>query len=1044
MVLLNLAGNTCATPEIHKNHKGYKLMKPTTSLSMKLLPSLIATVIATGAHAQNDAIEEIFVSGVRSAQEKAIDIKRNSAEVVDSISSEDIGKLPDSTISDSLQRITGVQIARSAGQGGLVSIRGSREVLSTLNGELFLTAENILNSQANYTDVPAALISGANVSKSSRAKQLEGGIGGSIDLLTRRSLTLDEGFSASVRVQGSHGSITEETDPEISGLLGINWNDQTAMSVGFSYADQTLSDNAVYSRAGEERTAESWGCDCDLDGDGAKDTDSLMMMAWNGPQLYNRFAERERLGLTYNFNSQLSDALELNIDMFYNTMDERASGNILNVGSEGINYNRANITQLHGVKSTGDTGLYTNTYATGFTANMYGGVRAGVDSDYVDTSAFNNSIELKYDNGGAFTGSVRLVSSRADREQSNLDLAQSAQSPGGNDGLVYNIGGDTRVVNPGWIEDYYPVTFTTNKDNVNVTFDETLANRLAQKESWYVHSAWLEGETHKSNLDVLRFDGNFKLADEGITSIDFGMRRADRDMSRNTYHYFMDTGLVAYEPNTMTPYNMLVKYHEAGYVPNVTSGGQFANYLVEVSDGVYDTVGNLNIEPVRGINFDEAYVGGYVHMVNDMGAVVDNYNLSIPMVDVSRIGNHKSFMDNLYDTDHVRKQRPDASYSVAETRESFYISANFESSLTDLITLTGNAGVRHVTTDITVERNITDGTLVPDVFAGADPNHTLYQDQGDEFLTVSHSHFLPSVNANFLFGDSFKVKLSYDERTSLQSLNNFGEASSTTYSSFQTDPDTGATYQAIQEVKRGGNPYLDPWSAKVYNLATEYYPSDNALLGLTFFYMDIGGFVDTRSTSAALPDSDGVVRNGATVQELVNGENATVEGVEFTYQQSFDFLPGFLANTGLTFNYTYSPSTKKGWEFAADGEDVPFNETAKNQSNMVIWYNDDRFEFRVAANYLGKRYDGQLSSWTTDPLATDNDTKILGGLDRWEDETLYVDLNSTYHVNDAVDINLNVQNLTEEGSYKYIHWSDFRSEYHAYERRITLGVNAKF
>lgn len=1018
-------------------------MKRLTSFSLKLLPSLITAIIATGAHAQDD-VEEVIVSGVRGAQEKAIDIKRNSAEVVDSISAEDIGKLPDSTISDSLQRVTGIQIARSAGQGGLVSIRGSREVLSTLNGELFLTAENILNSQANYTDVPSALISGANVSKSSSAKQLEGGIGGSIDLLTRRSLTLDEGFSGSARAQASNGSITEETDPELSGLIGFNWNDQTAMSLGFSYADQTLSDNSVYTRAGEDRTAETWGCDCDLDGDGQKNTDSLIMMAWNGPQLYNRIAERERLGLTYNLNSQLSDAIELNVDMFYNDMDEKASGNILNVSSEGINWNRGNFTQLHGVKSTGDTGLYTNTYATGFSANMYGGLRAGVDSDYVDTSAFNNSAELKFDNGGAFTGSVKLVSSRAHREQSNLDLAQSAASPGGNDGLVYNVNGDKRVVNPGWIEDYYPVTFLAGDDAVNVSFDPAFADRLAQKESWYFHSAWLEGETHESNLDVLRFDGNYKLADEGITSIDFGIRRADRDVSRDTYHYFMDTGLVAYEPDSMTPYNMLVKYHEAGYVPNVTAGGKFANYLVQVSPGVYDTVDNLNIEPVRGVNLDEAYVAKYLHMVNNMGNVVKGYNLNLPMVDVSKIGNHKSFLDGLYDTDHVRKQRPDASYKVLESRESFYFSANFEDSLTDSITVSGNAGVRHITTDITVERNITDGTLVPDVFAGADPNHTLYEDKGDEFLTVSHSHFLPNINVNFSFGDSYKLKASYDERTSLQALNNFGEASSTTYSSFQTDETTGAKYQAIQEVKRGGNPYLKPWSAKVYNFAGEYYPADNALLGLTFFYMDIGGFVDTKSTHAALPDSDGVVRNGATIQELVNGKNATVEGVEFSYQQSFDFLPGLLANTGITLNYTYSPSTKEGWEFAADGNEVPFNATAKDQSNLVLWYNDDHFEFRVAANYLGKRYDGQLASWTTDPLATNNEEKILGGLDRWEDESLYVDLTSTYHVNESVDINLNVQNLTEEGAYKYIHWSDFRSEYHAYERRITLGVNAKF
>lgn len=157
--------------------------------------------------------DEVVVTGVRAAQERAINIKRNSAAVVDSISAEDIGKLPDTTISDSLQRVTGVQINRSAGQGGIISIRGSGEVLTTMNGELFLTAENILDSKANYQDVPSSLITGSNVYKSMSAKQLEGGIGGSVDLLARKSLTLDGGLNTSARVQASTGSITKTTVP---------------------------------------------------------------------------------------------------------------------------------------------------------------------------------------------------------------------------------------------------------------------------------------------------------------------------------------------------------------------------------------------------------------------------------------------------------------------------------------------------------------------------------------------------------------------------------------------------------------------------------------------------------------------------------------------------------------------------------------------------------------------------------------------------------------------------------------------------------------
>lgn len=1021
-------------------------MRHIPHVSRTLLSTIIAACAATGAYAQNDeAVEEVLVSGVRSAQEKAIDIKRNSAEIVDSISAEDIGKLPDSTIADSLQRVTGIQIQRSAGQGALVSIRGSREVLSTLNGELFLTAENILNSQADYRDVPSALISGSNVSKSMNAKQLEGGIGGTVDLLTRRALTLDEGLSSSVRLQASEGSITKKTDPELSGLLGYNWNDQAAMSLAFSYADQTVSDNTVQTKAADNAQDESWGCNCDANADGDKSDRYLIMSNWDGPRLYKNDTERERLGLAYNFNAQLNDSFELNVDSFYNTMDEVAAGNYLMLSDEAVDYDRARITELYGITPVNQEDMFAQFYTTGWKKQIDGSLRGGVNSDYRDTSASNNNLELKYDGGGAFTGSLRYVTSKAKRDTSNLILAQKADSPGGADGLAYNIAGDKRVVNPGFIDDRYDVTFNAHSTDVSVGFDPTLASRLADPAAWYFHSGWLEGEHQEVSLDVLRADGSFKFEDQGITSIDFGVRFSDREASRSQVHYFMPTGVNAYNPATGDEYEMLVKYHEAGYTPYFVPQGAIWDYRIQTgAEQNPATDPRITFEPVRGVNLDDSHVLPYLRQVTDFGAGVKGMDVSIPMINVGKVGDHVGFMDRLYDTTHVMRERPHRSYHIEEARESFYISANFSNDLSDSLTLSGNVGVRRVTDTITVTRNLIDtAQMDPDVISGRDANHTNFVDLGDVSTVVSHSHFLPSLNATLAIEDSYKVRFSYDERTSLQPLNNFGEGTDVSYGSQIELPD-GSRYQPIGSVKEGGNPYLNPWSASVYNLGFEWYPADNALLGMTLFYMDIGGFTDTETKNAPLADSDGVVRNGATIERLINGKNATVEGAEFSYQQSFDFLPGFLANTGITWNYTYSPSEKEGQKLQFDGSEIPFNSTAKNQSNLVLWYNDDRFEFRVAANYLGKKYDGQATPWTVDPLKGDPEEGLVGGLDRWEDETVYIDLSSTYHINEQVNLSLNVQNLTEEDSIKYLHWEQFRSEYYSFERRITLGLNAKF
>ena len=134
-----------------------------------MLSSTIAVALTTGfAHnvvaeeqsAAEAEMEVIQVKGIRASTVKAINTKRFALSQVDGIASEDIGKLPDVTISDSLQRITGVQVERAAGESGPVQIRGMSQVDTTLNGEVFLSATTIDSSGADFGDLPSQLFSG--------------------------------------------------------------------------------------------------------------------------------------------------------------------------------------------------------------------------------------------------------------------------------------------------------------------------------------------------------------------------------------------------------------------------------------------------------------------------------------------------------------------------------------------------------------------------------------------------------------------------------------------------------------------------------------------------------------------------------------------------------------------------------------------------------------------------------------------------------------------------------------------------------------------
>jgi iron complex outermembrane recepter protein len=1071
-------------------------MKTNHRFNQKLLPSLIAAVAMAGfqvqAHAE-DATEEVVVTGVRAAQERAIDIKKNSAEVVDSISAEDIGKLPDATIADSLQRVTGIQIQRSAGQGGIVSIRGSREVLTTLNGEYFLTAESMLDSRADFKDIPASLISGMNVSKSANAKTLEGGIGGIIDLLTKRSLELEEGLTFSARAQAGYGDIVQKVDPEISGLIGFNMNDTFAQSVSFSYSETNSSDNFVKTKFGNDRAAETWDCGAagcaDLDGNGSKTGDFLIPRDWNGPEISNTKQERERLGLTYNLNAELDEAFEINADVFYTKAEEKGGGNYIQLGEGGDRKNLhdyvnttgkpalRNIRSLQGLK----TKTASQFYALEWSNLLDGGFRAGNEAKFRDTDALNTSIEVKYDEGGKLTGSVRWVTAKGKRENNDLTLVQRANSPGGTTGIPVSPGGPNVVLNPGQITQRYATTFGLTDDSSYLTFDPAFVTELNKTASWYFHSGWVESGKNKTENEVLRADGNYKFGDEGITSVDFGIRSSTRNVTKDVYSWFSPTKNIIKDRSsaewrtllnlwtttdwTKEPFfqdgnrdgqvdlkdgkpidgrpEFTDKFKAAfAAVPNLSSGALVkyheAGYALGQRDARFSTGWNITADATPAIRLNDPKLSGYLTTLTDLGAAVTGYNAAIPVIDPDKINDAVEFQAFLYGPSE-RRLKPDQSYVVDESRDSTYFTFNFEQPLTDALTLNGNFGVRKITDTITVARYRLTGGTANDILAGNDANHTVYNYAGQDFTTVNHNYTLPSLNVNLLLNDEFKFKFAYDERISLQPLDNFGKGE---YSGYQSQV-VGEGFQRINEVNKGGNPYLKPWEATVYNLAAEWYPTDNSLLGASFFYMDIGGFTrDAQTFDPSLPDSDGVARRGAQIKSLENGSNASVKGLELSYQQSFDFLPSFLANTGATFNYTYSPSENQaGYSFLSDGGTAPFNNTAKNQSNMVLWYQDDLLEGRIAFNYLGKQYDGDDKNW---PWGDDYKNSKTIGMDKWKKSSLFIDFSSTVHVAENVDVNFSVNNITGEGDIKYFHYEDLINEIYAFETRYNLGVNVKF
>ncbi len=139
--------------------------------------------------------EEIIVTGIRGSLANSAAIKRNSNAIVDAISTEDLGKFPDSNVAESLQRIPGVSIDRSNGEGRFVTVRGFGPAFNTVlvNGRTF--ASDTQGREFSFDLLAAELISGAEVYKSAQAHLQDGGIGATLNVKTPRPLDLG-GFKA--------------------------------------------------------------------------------------------------------------------------------------------------------------------------------------------------------------------------------------------------------------------------------------------------------------------------------------------------------------------------------------------------------------------------------------------------------------------------------------------------------------------------------------------------------------------------------------------------------------------------------------------------------------------------------------------------------------------------------------------------------------------------------------------------------------------------------------------------------------------------------
>ncbi len=1039
------------------DHPGFILKKRALALAIGYVLAASAVQAqeqSASTEKSGEVIEEIVVQGVRESQAKAIDLKRQSANVIDSIVAEDIGKLPDTTITDSLQRVTGVQIKREANEGTSLNIRGMPQVLTTLNGEQFLSPWNITDVGANYSDIPASMISGVDVYKSQSASAIAGGISGIVDLKTIRPMSLKEGFTGNLRYEGSQGSRSDKEikadgttgdrkpDYNLSAFLGYNSGEKFGFTLGGFKSSTYNANYQMYSNpqfAFLDKPNGTPTDPLDLDGDGDLVNDWYLAPTSYGAT--SSFMTREREGGSGSFEFEINDYLKLKGDVFYSRMDQYDRG--VQANFDGANNFTSyevngtpgtpqglNDTLLAGsIVGNGSNFSYTDVEGNPQTASIHT-VRvaevlspafSSVSTNKINrTAAINSNLQLDYDNLDNMKGSVRYIHAEAEKQYRQATLTQG--NPAWNWVDVDGIPGKDPI-------QPFNLTVDYRGEFPSFSYDRDLSD--ANNLEFYQASA--QGTNTDATLNVGRVDFTYKFSGATILeSVDTGLRYGDRE-AHNTQFYYV-TPTQRYADDQRIPIEKRNQLYTGNQAWQRYPDWRRFNYADETQAlrdaGLYNngfTAEDPSITVFRDFGPFKGFEGG-VSALNP--AVWDN-----PL----------AFMNRLYPGTKTVDD-PAYQYDVDEASTSGYVQFNLNDSEGLWgIPYSGNIGLQVLQTQRQVTRNI-----IPDVLdnfnsIGAVDYQRLAFVYDKETKERSFTQVLPSANFNFYPSDDVIVRLGASKTTSRNDLQNVGSGLSLWYTQCdKTDANgdrvlvtdssgnkVGDTVTCVGGGSDQGNIDIKPWSANVYNSSAEWYFDENAILGLGLFYIDVNESVQSFQEHRSFIDADGIDRgNTGNVWVSQNVGASSLYGMELGYKQPFTFLPGkFLSATGIEFNYTYSQS--ESTDIDIEGNTLPLPSNSKNQANMILWYDKDGVNVRLAYNWRSREYDSRAG------LNTSGQPVNLGN---WYEPVGYLDLSVNYWVNPHLSFYVNGTNLTEQSRNSYAQYEDQLQNIWVQERRFAIGV----
>lgn len=452
---------------------------------------------ALPAPAQEPALEEIVVTGVRGSIINSIEQKRNATGFVDAVSAEDLGKFPDLNLSESLQRIPGLTLARNDfGDGSSINLRGlgpafSRVEINGITG----TVNDARGGGFNFEILASELFSNARVKKSFNARDVEGGLAGLVELHTPRPFDRN-GFSMSTSAQGQYAAKAEDWGQRAAILLSQNWANKFGVSASLAYSDTrylTSSNGGISARplfapatAGLRRTATP----AQLNG---------LIPSTINFEVNND--ERETLGATFGAQFRPNDALEFTLDAILARIEGERR------------FTRADAPPENGINSIANDTIQNGVIRSATLRNVQNRIASNDNDTEEDFLQLSGQVAITPDDNWTITPFIGYAERELATDSSLLSFARGDRNTG-------------RLAR-------YPVTYRLNGQFIEFSSPGLDLSQAALANEYFLNVFLIRPTVDKDEEFSTKLDFQRDFTDGPLTQINFGARLSKRETSRN-------------------------------------------------------------------------------------------------------------------------------------------------------------------------------------------------------------------------------------------------------------------------------------------------------------------------------------------------------------------------------------------------------------------------------------------------------------------------------------------------------------------------------